>query len=116
VKVFVREDESRALELALLDKHIVASEAIEVEVRRAVRRLRPAVEGVAKQFLGGMSLIAIDDHVRALAAAVEPPYLRALDAIHLATALLGDVDEFVAYDRRLVDAARGHGLQVLSPA
>lgn len=41
--------------------------------------------------------------------------LRALDAIHLASALsLGDA--FVAYDRRLHDAAAAAGLRVLAPA
>lgn len=41
-----------------------------------------------------------------------------MDAIHLASALaLGsDLTWFVAYDRRLLGAARGAGLTVASPA
>jgi predicted nucleic acid-binding protein len=51
------------------------------------------------------------------AARVEPTSLRALDAIHLATALsLGhDLSGIVVYDRRLADAARGAGLTVWAP-
>jgi hypothetical protein len=51
------------------------------------------------------------------AAHVEPPELRTLDVIHLASALsLGDrMDAFVAYDAGLVEAARATGLDVRSP-
>ena len=44
--------------------------------------------------------------------------LRALDAIHLATALaIGDeLAAFVTYDARLADAARAAGLEVIAPA
>ena len=50
-------------------------------------------------------------------AALDPPLLRALDAIHLASALeVGDdLGAFLAYDRELVAAARALGLQTLSP-
>jgi predicted nucleic acid-binding protein len=42
-----------------------------------------------------------------------------LDAIHLATSLrlawAGEIDALMTYDRRLEQAAREHGLAVLSP-
>jgi predicted nucleic acid-binding protein len=43
--------------------------------------------------------------------------LRALDAIHLATALTikGDLAAFCCYDRRLSEAASGAGLTVIAP-
>lgn len=41
--------------------------------------------------------------------------LRTLDAIHLASALRLEADELLAYDRRLLDAARNLGLAVASP-
>jgi predicted nucleic acid-binding protein len=43
--------------------------------------------------------------------------VRALDAIHLATALAIDDDEleFITYDDRLADAARAEGLTVVQP-
>ena len=55
-----------------------------------------------------------------LAAAVrlEPSSLRALDAIHLATALSlnSELGGLVVYDRRLATAARDAGLEVFAPA
>lgn len=51
------------------------------------------------------------------AARLGSPQVRALDAIHLATALaIGDDDlEFITYDDRLADAARAEGLTVVQP-
>jgi hypothetical protein len=48
----------------------------------------------------------------------QPPELRSLDAVHLATALrLGeDLGRFVVYDARLAEAARLAGLTVIAPA
>lgn len=52
------------------------------------------------------------------AALLEPPELRSLDAIHLATALsLGDeLDGLVTYDERLARAARERGIPTLAPS
>ena len=51
------------------------------------------------------------------AAAVEPPALRTLDAIHLATALAvrEDLTTIVTYDRRLAAAAERVHLEVSVP-
>jgi predicted nucleic acid-binding protein len=38
-----------------------------------------------------------------------------LDAIHLASAIRVEADELVAYDPRLLEAARDQGLHVVSP-
>ena len=48
---------------------------------------------------------------------VDPPALRALDAIHLVAALslVPDLLGIVTYDRRLADAAARHGIDVVSP-
>lgn len=117
MKLVLPEVESAVLERAVLARHLVASELVEVEVRRAVRRSRPAAAGLVDRPLSGVWFIPLDDDVRRLAARLDPPGLRTLDAIHLATALsVGELDELIAYDRRLVDAARQRGLTVLSPA
>ena len=39
-----------------------------------------------------------------------------MDAIHLASAILLDVDLVITYDQRLAAAARHHGMKVSSPA
>ena len=56
--------------------------------------------------------------VRSVARSIQPPTLRALDSIHLASALTmaSDLGVFVAYDRRLLDAAADAGLAVASPS
>jgi predicted nucleic acid-binding protein len=95
----------------------VSSELVEVEARRAARREGRAAERLIDAALAGISLVPIDDEVRRVATRVEPLSLRSLDAIHLATALLvGEIAAMIAYDRRLLDAARNRGLEVLSPA
>jgi hypothetical protein len=52
------------------------------------------------------------------AAALEPPLLRTLDAIHLASALRfgRNLKAFVAYDDRLRDAAERAGLPAVRPS
>jgi predicted nucleic acid-binding protein len=117
----VEEAESGALEAELGRwTRWVTSALAGVEVRRAVRRSHdePAVRERAEAVLGACALLAVDARVFGRAATLEPTRLRALDAIHLASALeLGaDLGAFVAYDRDLVAAARRQGLEALSPA
>ena len=52
-----------------------------------------------------------------MAAGLAPENLRTLDAIHVASALVlqPDLGAVVAYDSRLIEAARQNGLAVLSP-
>jgi uncharacterized protein len=59
----------------------------------------------------------MDDSVLEEATSLEPPVLRSLDALHLATALSirDDIGAFFCYDRRLTEAAEHHGLEVSSP-
>jgi predicted nucleic acid-binding protein len=121
VKLVVEEAESGALEAELGRwTRWVTSALAGVEVRRAVRRSHdePAVRERAEAVLGACALLAVDARVFGRAATLEPTRLRALDAIHLASALeLGaDLGAFVAYDRDLVAAARRQGLEALSPA
>jgi uncharacterized protein len=52
------------------------------------------------------------------AAAIEQPFLRTLDAIHLAAAasLRASLSAFVTYDKKLAGAAQNLGLPAISPA
>ena len=65
-----------------------------------------------------LTLLALSEEIRRLAGRLEPAQLRSLDAIHLATALhvQEELDGFVCYDGRLIDAARSAGLSVFTPA
>jgi predicted nucleic acid-binding protein len=72
----------------------------------------------ARHLLGRVHLIRPDDGLLASAARLQPTSLRALDAIHLATAVsLGhELAGMVVYDRRLAAAARHAGLTVWAPS
>jgi uncharacterized protein len=68
--------------------------------------------------LGGLSILEFDPAVADAAGRVEPPMLRSLDAIHLASAmaLRGELGALITYDTGLSDAARAAGLEVVAPA
>lgn len=118
VKLFKPEPETEALMDALVswDVH-VSSELIVVEALCTAKRLGGPVDRAAAA-LDGLGLVPFSEAIRnqAAARAFDPP-LRALDAIHLATALSlgGDVDAFIAYDTGLSGAADASGLRALAP-
>jgi len=97
----------------------VSSVLARVEVMRAAATVEDrSVIQQARTVLAGVNLILPDDRILSAAITCNPPELRSLDAIHLATALsLGHrVAGMFVYDRRLADAARHHGLTVWAPA
>lgn len=127
IKRSVQEAESDAVEAAFdryvaEDAVIISSSLAWVEVSRALRtrldggsygedEIHDAVEGA----LAGVAERLITGEVIGLARRVAPPVLRTLDAIHLATAIVLDVDEVVVYDDRLIDACRSSGLTPAMP-
>ena len=127
IKRSVQEAESDAVEAAFdryvaEDAVIISSSLAWVEVSRALRtrldsgsygedEIHDAVEGA----LAGVAERLITGEVIGLARRVAPPRLRTLDAIHLATAIMLDVDEVVVYDDRLIDACRSNGLTIAMP-
>lgn len=126
LKRVLDEAESGALE-ALLGDHVDRGDAVVcsslgwIEVSRALRsRLADAGDGTSvddwcEVAMSGVLERPIDAEVVALARRLGPPVLRSLDAVHLASALLTDVDVLVAYDERLLGAARHHRLTTASP-
>ena len=90
-----------------------------VEVMVSVRRVdNDDVHREAVNILSGIDLVHPDHRMFAAACATDPPLVRALDAIHLATAVaLGhELAGMIVYDRRLAEAARHAGLTVWAPA
>ena len=84
------------------------------EVTRAAARISAEAQEAAGQVISHLWFTPIDRHIIELAGQVSPSTLRTLDALHLATALkLGY--PLVAYDQRLIQAARAAGLSVYSP-
>jgi predicted nucleic acid-binding protein len=121
VKLIVVEPESTALFEFLRARPDRASSILSlVEVPRALRRISGTATDRrrARRVLGGLYIVDLDRRILAAAAAFDPPAVRALDAIHLATALaLGeDLAELVTYDRRLASAAARIDLAVLAPS
>ncbi len=119
VKLVVREAESDALIRYLGEHPNRASCALaRVEVVRAVKAHGHAATTRARQLLGRVSLLRLDDVLLDEAASLDGAILRSLDAIHLAAArALGeDLAELVTYDRRMAEAAQRIDLPVSTPA
>ena len=125
VKLIVEERESAALREQMSGRDLVSSDLVLAEVPRAIHRLAAVAAVRRRRFarhleevLGGVALVPLDRDTLRRAGAFDRPFLRTLDAIHLAAALdVADaIDGFVSYDERQIEAARFAGLPVLSPA
>ena len=120
MKLVRREAETQALrewlDLRRQDP-VVSSELGRVEVLRAARRVGGPALAEARAVVGDLDLIALDRAVQDVACDIGEPTLRALDALHLASAvLLGDaLTTFISYDHRLADGAQAAGLAVVTP-
>lgn len=118
VKLVVAEHESDALRSGL-GPDIASSALARIEVVRAVRRsegdrLTPAAEAV----LEALDLVAVDAGILRAAAVFDPPSVRTLDAIHLATAAEfgNDLEVLITYDERMAVAASDAGFDTWAPA
>lgn len=101
VKLVVPEPETAALQEWMASRRAKAffsSQLLHIELSRTVGRAAPERIDRASDVLKGFVLLRIDDEVVEGAVALQPPNLRTLDAIHLATALMvrKDVSAFVA--------------------
>jgi uncharacterized protein len=119
VKLFKAELETDAFRTALGDWPVqVASELIRVEALCTAHRLGGEdVLARANAALERLSLIPISPEIIELATDAHTPPLRAMDAIHLATALTmrEDLGTVFVYDSDLHAAARAHQLNPLAP-
>lgn len=120
LKLVFCERESDTLQDWLLSRAgvpTVSNELAKVEVLRSCRRIDPSGLADARSLLGQLDLVPLAGAVVDRAGEVEGPGLRSLDALHLASALLlgTDLDAFVAYDHRLLEAAAEAGLETYQP-
>ena len=120
MKLVRQEDETEALRSwleARPEQPAVTSELGRVEVLRAARRVGGQVMIESRAVVGDLDLVPLDRAVQDVACELGDPLLRTLDALHLASALLlGDeLTAFVAYDQRLIEAAKAAGLRVSAP-
>lgn len=118
VKLAVREPESAALRRYLGRRRTLISSALaRAEVLRAL--LPAGEEAVARgrSVLTRFDLVRVNDRVLNAAGLLQPPELRTLDAVHLATAelLRAELRALVTYDARMAEAAKGLGHRVVAP-
>jgi predicted nucleic acid-binding protein len=89
-----------------------------VELLRTTRRAGLSRRATpAPRHLSAINLIRLDDALLDRAGELDPPSLRSLDAIHLASALaLGaDLGVVITYDDRMLHGAAALGLPAVSP-
>lgn len=117
IKLVRSEPESPALRRELAGRELLSSSLLIVEGRRAARRYGELAASRARAALTAITLITLDEPILDAAAELDPPELRSLDALHLATvASLGsDVERLYCYDARLTAAARTLGIDVSQP-
>ncbi len=124
VKLVREEAESDGLRAYLADADIVSSELVLTEIPRAARRAAahdPALPldfllARAGELIDSVALRPLDRELLAGAGALTEPALRALDAIHVASAVdLHPIEAFVTYDERQAAAARLVGLRTVAP-
>ena len=116
VKLVVAEPESSALRAFLKDYPVRASSLLaRVEVKRAVRGRGPHVLARAEATLERLHLLHLDEPLLEAAAAIGPPVLRTLDAIHLASAQTLGETIVVTYDTRMAEASTSLGIRTLAP-
>ena len=90
VKLVVREDETAALTAWLATEQEtpkVSSDLVIVEVPRAVMRSVPTALLSAHHLVARLQKVALTPELLTAAAALQPPLLRSLVAVHLASAL-----------------------------
>lgn len=117
-KLLVEESESSRL-AAFLDgveaeEHIMSSALLETELRRFGTRI-DLPQSAVTDLLTRVGLVEPDRSLFYEAGLLPGRHLRSLDALHLATAVRVDASAVVAYDHRLLEAARSLGLSTLSP-
>lgn len=94
---------------------LVSSDLLETELRRMAVR-EGCDQAKVSAILDGVALAALDRATYRSAGFLPMPNLRTVDALHLEAAMRLDVDAVLTYDRRLSDAARTAGLDVIAPA
>ncbi|MBV8528921.1 MAG: type II toxin-antitoxin system VapC family toxin [Candidatus Dormibacteraeota bacterium] len=115
VKLVIAEGESEALRVWLRGRLLTSSALLRVELIRAVMPRGSAAVERGARVLAQLELIRIGRLILDRASQLEPPNLRTLDAIHLASAELISTAVLVSYDGRLTSAAAQRGLAVASP-
>lgn len=123
-KLILDEPGSEALSGHLDGRMAVSSDLALAEVPRAVRAWGARGRDDAStsvmmerldEVFEGIGLVTVETRLLADAALLDPPMLRTLDAIHVATARALGFEEFVTYDGRQARAAAAAGMIPVRP-
>jgi len=117
LKLVVAEDESTAMRSWFeTGGPCWSSQLLATEALRAGERLGMNLEAM-EQALDTVSLVLPSVTTFRTAGRLSPSDLRALDALHIATALeMGDdLNGVVTYDTRMIEGARSSSIEVLTP-
>lgn len=100
-----------------VDPEFAATDLLRTEALRAARRKSPESVAEVRSRLDAVTFYRLSAAICQRAAELDPVILRTLDALHLAGALaLGDdLQGLITYDVRLAEAARLHGVSVVTP-
>jgi uncharacterized protein len=121
MKLVVTEDETAPLE-AWLDEHAdlrwTTSDLTRVELLRGVMRRQPMALLQAQQLITRMIRVPLSDSILLYASTCQPPLLRSLDAIHLASVIefRNEIEWMIVYDKRLLEVANLNGIKVIAPS
>ena len=123
VKLVREEPESGALRTFVADSDLVSSELVLTEIPRAVRRAASDDPSLplglllerAGALIDAIALRPLDRGLLSGAGALAEAALRALDAIHVVSAVDLPISAFVTYDERQAAAARLAGLRTMAP-
>jgi uncharacterized protein len=124
MKLVRDEEQSPALEAYLEGASVVSSDLVLTELPRAARRVadeypEAPLEGLlerSSEVIGKVALHPLDPTLLIGAGALSEPALRALDAIHVISAVAAHpIDAFLTYDKRQAAAARLAGLRTVAP-
>ena len=120
IKLALTEPESAALSRWLAehaDQPLVSSALHRAEVPRAIWQAEPGALPRSYKVIKRIAKVTLSADVLDNSATLPPQELSPAQAIHLASALVvkRDLTAFVAYDERLLAAAKDAGLPVTSP-
>ncbi len=125
VKLLREEQETSALRAFLRAAEVISSELVVTELPRAIRRAAAHHPDLpldllirrADRLLDAVAMVPLDRVQLMAAGALAEPWLRAIDAIHVAAAIdIYPHDGFVSYDNRQSAAARLAGLRTFAPS
>lgn len=114
-KLIIAEPESPALQDTVRGRTLISSRVAIVEVSKAVARANPDAD--PQPMFAKLAFVELDADLAQIAGGTGTAALRALDAIHVASALrLGhEVEAFLTYDDRQAAAAVAAGLKAIAP-